>query len=96
MCGIFAYSGYKNSGKILLEGLTILQNRGYDSVGLTTINSEKKYITSKFASEDQTGDAIFQLTKTIFKHDGCKNDYFFTFYSPKNGNMENNRRIFKI
>jgi glutamine---fructose-6-phosphate transaminase (isomerizing) len=68
MCGIFAYKGNKNAGKILLEGLKILQNRGYDSVGITTIHEGNKYITSKFASEEKTDDAIDKLEKSIFKH----------------------------
>lgn len=39
MCGIVAYSGSKNASKILLEGLTALEYRGYDSAGLVTTHS---------------------------------------------------------
>ncbi len=34
MCGIFAYTGKKQSLSILLDGLTCLEYRGYDSAGI--------------------------------------------------------------
>lgn len=34
MCGIFAYTGPKNAGEVLLEGLVSLEYRGYDSAGI--------------------------------------------------------------
>ena len=36
MCGIFAYTGKngKNASTVLLEGLTSLEYRGYDSAGI--------------------------------------------------------------
>lgn len=34
MCGIFAYTGKKNAGSVLLEGLVSLEYRGYDSAGI--------------------------------------------------------------
>ena len=36
MCGIFAYTGNnrKNAGEVLLDGLTSLEYRGYDSAGI--------------------------------------------------------------
>jgi glucosamine--fructose-6-phosphate aminotransferase (isomerizing) len=34
MCGIFAYTGKKEAGSLLLEGLTSLEYRGYDSAGV--------------------------------------------------------------
>ncbi len=34
MCGIFAYTGKQNAQEILLDGLTSLEYRGYDSVGI--------------------------------------------------------------
>ncbi len=34
MCGIFAYTGESEAGPILLEGLTSLEYRGYDSAGI--------------------------------------------------------------
>lgn len=34
MCGIFAYTGPKNAGEVLLDGLVSLEYRGYDSAGI--------------------------------------------------------------
>lgn len=34
MCGIFAYTGSRNAGEILLAGLASLEYRGYDSAGI--------------------------------------------------------------
>jgi len=39
MCGIFAYTGEKNAGGVLLDGLTSLEYRGYDSAGIYTPES---------------------------------------------------------
>ena len=39
MCGIFAYTGKKDAGKILLGGLSLLEYRGYDSAGVYTPES---------------------------------------------------------
>ena len=49
MCGIVAYLGNNNCIEYILNGLTNLQNRGYDSVGLTIINNNRN-ITKKYAS----------------------------------------------
>src|SRR3989344_1657086 len=34
MCGIFAYTGTKGAKPVLLEGLSMLEYRGYDSAGM--------------------------------------------------------------
>jgi glucosamine--fructose-6-phosphate aminotransferase (isomerizing) len=49
MCGIVGYLGTNNATKIVLEGLSLLQNRGYDSVGISTIH-ENQLQTTKYAS----------------------------------------------
>lgn len=69
MCGIFAYIGNKKAGQIMLEGITILQNRGYDSVGMTTLNHENNFIVSKFVSVETTSNAIVKLSEDLEKHE---------------------------
>lgn len=49
MCGIFAYLGNNDAFEIILNGLKILLNRGYDSAGISTIQ-DNLLKTSKFAS----------------------------------------------
>ena len=39
MCGIFAYTGSKNAGEVLIDGLMSLEYRGYDSAGVYTPES---------------------------------------------------------
>jgi glucosamine--fructose-6-phosphate aminotransferase (isomerizing) len=38
MCGIIGYVGQRNATSFLLEGLTRLEYRGYDSSGLATLS----------------------------------------------------------
>jgi len=49
MCGIIACLNCNNQNEILLEGLNQLQNRGYDSCGISTIN-KGKFEIQKYAS----------------------------------------------
>ena len=69
MCGITGYIGNSNKTYyLLLKGLKQLQNRGYDSAGICTIN-ENTLILNKFASNNnETG--INKLEK--IKHN-CSN-----------------------
>lgn len=63
MCGIIGYLGNKNCIDYLLSGLQKLQNRGYDSAGISIINNNNLYI-KKYASTDQIN-AIDCLTNEI-------------------------------
>lgn len=38
MCGIIGYTGNKNAGKIVLDGLKTLEYRGYDSAGVALLS----------------------------------------------------------
>ena len=42
MCGIVGYTGLKEAAPLLLNGLSKLEYRGYDSAGIATIKSTKK------------------------------------------------------
>ena len=52
MCGIIAGISTEII-ELLLQGLIQLQNRGYDSAGITTINNTE-FITTKYASEKES------------------------------------------
>jgi glucosamine--fructose-6-phosphate aminotransferase (isomerizing) len=72
MCGIIGYLGYSDSIKTIINGLTILQNRGYDSVGISYIDQSDELKTIKYAS-DNTNDSLetlIQNTKDITSHIG--------------------------
>ena len=71
MCGITAYIGKYNAFKYLLEGLIILRNRGYDSAGITSLNTElKEFITTKFANDCGTINSLEKIKAHSEEHDG--------------------------
>jgi glucosamine--fructose-6-phosphate aminotransferase (isomerizing) len=61
-CGIVGFIGKEpakdNAVEYLLEGLTILQNRGYDSAGVCTVNANGNLVATKYASVGSTSDSI--------------------------------------
>ena len=42
MCGIIGYTGKKKVKDILLNGLELLEYRGYDSAGMAVVDEETK------------------------------------------------------
>lgn len=74
MCGITACIS-QNCVQILLNGLVQLQNRGYDSAGITTLVSsgnslDHDFITTKFASDEET--ALIKLERYKNEHFNSK------------------------
>ena len=63
MCGIVGYLGNDKHTEYILSGLRLLQNRGYDSVGISCISNGELH-TTKFASKT-TCDALDQLEETV-------------------------------
>ncbi len=41
MCGIVGYAGHDQAGEILLDGLTRLEYRGYDSAGIAVLSPSR-------------------------------------------------------
>ncbi|MBI2661798.1 glutamine--fructose-6-phosphate aminotransferase, partial [Candidatus Woesearchaeota archaeon] len=50
MCGIIGYIGKEEACRILLEGISRLEYRGYDSMGISVLNS-KGIVTGKDAGK---------------------------------------------
>jgi glutamine---fructose-6-phosphate transaminase (isomerizing) len=71
MCGIVGYLGVDSFQDYVLNGLTLLQNRGYDSVGISSITGSKLN-TIKHASS-QTHDSLEQLKSEVSSMDWSKN-----------------------
>ena len=47
MCGIIGFTGKKNAVPLLLEGLSALEYRGYDSAGVAIFGQSGKLETCK-------------------------------------------------
>lgn len=60
MCGIIGCVGNEDVVNYLIDGLSILENRGYDSAGVATLTNAGTLQITKFASRD-TADAIHRL-----------------------------------
>ncbi|KAL0481483.1 glutamine-fructose-6-phosphate transaminase [Acrasis kona] len=72
-CGIIAFiSKDEPAFNYLMEGLTILQNRGYDSAGICTLTKTDKETyqlqMSKYASLNTTSDALIRLQTSQQEH----------------------------
>ena len=47
MCGIFAYAGDNDCRERLINGLKVLEYRGYDSAGLVAMDKDGKVFLEK-------------------------------------------------
>ena len=52
MCGITGFIGNSNAFEPIYNGICNLLNRGYDSVGISTMNKQGNIVTHKFASTE--------------------------------------------
>jgi glucosamine--fructose-6-phosphate aminotransferase (isomerizing) len=71
MCGIVAYLGEDDFKNYILCGLRFLQNRGYDSVGISYI-SDCELSTTKFAST-YVSDSLDKLEKEVHQKNRVSN-----------------------
>ncbi len=71
MCGIVGYLGFDLYRDYILSGLKLLQNRGYDSVGVSCIH-EGAFVTTKFASTN-TYDSLDILNKKLVENNVYSN-----------------------
>jgi glutamine---fructose-6-phosphate transaminase (isomerizing) len=69
MCGISGYLGFNSAFSYIIKGLLMLQNRGYDSAGICTVNKTNKFVIHKYAST-KTLTALDLLPKYESEHNG--------------------------
>lgn len=69
MCGIVGVVGDKNAVNTIIDGLSILESRGYDSAGVATAAENGELHTTKFASGTEAN-AILKLREHIAEHAG--------------------------
>ncbi|KAM9957845.1 hypothetical protein ACTFIW_012817 [Dictyostelium discoideum] len=89
-CGIIGFVGKEEAINYLLEGLAILENRGYDSAGVTTISSDNDLVTSKYASLNTTSDAITRLKSVAHLHKGHVIGIAHTRWATHGGKTDKN------
>lgn len=66
MCGIIAYLGSAAAFDYIVSSLGLLQNRGYDSAGICTLDKDGKLIVHKYASRtDKNGVELLEETKSF-------------------------------
>ncbi|HBU69609.1 MAG TPA: glutamine--fructose-6-phosphate transaminase (isomerizing) [Elusimicrobia bacterium] len=64
MCGIVGYIGSKNAGDVIIDGLSRLEYRGYDSAGIAVISEGKIDIRRSVGKLKQL---VYQLSKNELK-----------------------------
>ena len=83
MCGIVGYTGPREAGPILLEGLKRLEYRGYDSAGIALVDEDGDLFVEKKAGKlanlesalgDRTPHAALGLAHTRWATHGKPND----------------------
>ncbi|GAB5362710.1 hypothetical protein AAMO2058_000821400 [Amorphochlora amoebiformis] len=90
-CGIVGYVGHESAVEYLLEGIHILQNRGYDSAGVATIDEDSKINITKYASLGTTSDSIEKLQKHApARHKGHKSGIGHTRWATHGGKTDEN------
>eukprot|EP00386_Alphamonas_edax_P004847 GDKI01015268.1.p1 GENE.GDKI01015268.1~~GDKI01015268.1.p1 ORF type:complete len:702 (+),score=224.42 GDKI01015268.1:71-2176(+) len=90
-CGIVAYLGDKEVQPILMEGIHILQNRGYDSCGMSTISADGRIVTTKYASKGTTSDCVDLLQReSVEYHKGHNIGIAHTRWATHGGKTDPN------
>lgn len=89
MCGIIGVVGSADTVNIILDGLGILESRGYDSAGITTINTAEEMRTTKFASNNGAN-AIAKLKEHSSDHVGSTIGIGHTRWATHGGKTDEN------
>lgn len=89
MCGIIGVVGDTDSVSIIIDGLSILESRGYDSAGVATVSDDGTIVTTKFAS-GVAPDAIARLREKLPDHVGNRSGVGHTRWATHGGKTDAN------
>ena len=68
MCGIVGYKGKRNVKDVLVNGLSTLEYRGYDSAGIAVLDNNKVRIVKSIGKIENLRD---KLKKYVFDNTTC-------------------------
>ena len=90
-CGIVGVVGGDDAVGFLLEGLTILRNRGYDSAGIASIAPDgTSMVVTKYASRESTSDSIDLVRAHAGEHVGHSIGIGHTRWATHGGKTDQN------
>lgn len=89
MCGIVGYIGKREVGEVLMRGLKILENRGYDSAGIAALQNEDVIRVTKYASTEADG-ALDLLDKELDQFAGLHIGVAHTRWATHGGKTDMN------
>ena len=86
MCGIVGYVGDNNATHILLDGLSSLEYRGYDSAGISLVDFDKNILTFKSEGKLENLKNILESNNNISSNIGIGHTRWATHGAPSNIN----------
>ena len=80
MCGIVGYIGKRQAADLLVEGLSKLEYRGYDSAGVAIIEDEKISVAREWLRPSQGPPGVLKFSSGKLKLKAkCSNYEYLAF-----------------